>query len=146
MVVVQAGLTRVVIPKIGTMMAAYLGMGCALMAYIGYGAAPSGWVLYLAMIPGALAGFFMPAMQGIMTNRIDAAQQGELQGLLASANALTSVIGPPLMTQVFAAFSDKDAALQIPGAPFYLAAVLTGISLVVLVSLFRRMLRDEEQG
>jgi len=77
-----------------------------------------------------LQGFVMPAINGIMSGQIPANSQGELQGGVASMSSLTSILSPPLMTWVFAAFSRDDAAYYFPGAPFALAAVLTTVGLL----------------
>jgi len=44
---------------------------------------------------------------------------------VASLYSLSSIFGPPLMTQVFGYFSRGDAALHFPGAAFLTAALLT---------------------
>lgn len=137
MVLVQGYLTRIVIPRIGASAAAYVGLGFSIAAYLGYAFAPAGWMMYVVMVPGALSGFTMPALQGIMTARMTANTQGELQGAIASANALTAVIGPPLMTQLFGYFSGVSAPIHFPGAAFFAAAVLTGTSLLLLHRIFR---------
>jgi DHA1 family tetracycline resistance protein-like MFS transporter len=141
MVFVQGYLTRIVIPRIGPSAAAYVGLGFSLAAYLGYAFAPSGWMMYVVMLVGALSGFTTPALQAIMTSRVAANTQGELQGAIASANALTAVIGPPLMTQLFGYFSSGAAPLYLPGAAFLAAAVLTATSLALLHRIFgsRRM-------
>jgi MFS transporter, DHA1 family, tetracycline resistance protein len=136
MVLVQGFLTRIVIPRTGPPAAAYLGLGFALLSYLGYAFAPAGWVMYLVMVPGALSGFTMPALQAIMTARMAANTQGELQGAVASANALTAVIGPPLMTQLFGYFSSGTAFVYFPGAAFFAAALLTLASLLLLRRIF----------
>jgi MFS transporter, DHA1 family, tetracycline resistance protein len=74
-------------------------------------------------------------MQGLMSDKVDEDAQGELQGAVASMISLTSIVGPILMTRVFAHFSD-DKGLQFPGAPFLLATVLAllGIGLYLIVT------------
>ena len=65
-----------------------------------------------ALIPvGALGGFTLPALQGIMSRTLPPNAQGELQGAIASAGGLAMIIGPPIATQVFAAFIE-------PGSPW----------------------------
>src|SRR5207245_708781 len=44
--------------------------------------------------------------------------QGELQGAVAGLYSLSSIVGPPLMTQVFGHFSARSAGLYFPGAAF----------------------------
>ena len=135
-VLVQGYLTRIVIPRVGPSVAAYVGLGFALVAFLGYAFAPSGWMMYVVMLLGALSGFTMPALQAIMTSRMAANTQGELQGAIASANALTAVIGPPLMTQLFGYFSSSAAPVYFPGAAFLAAAMLTATSLALLHRIF----------
>ncbi len=136
MVFVQGYLTRIVIPRVGPSVAAYVGLGFSLVAYLGYAFAPYGWMMYVVMLIGALSGFTMPALQAIMTSRVAANTQGELQGAIASANALTAVIGPPLMTQLFGYFSSDAAPVHFPGAAFLAAALLTATSLALLHRIF----------
>jgi DHA1 family tetracycline resistance protein-like MFS transporter len=63
-------------------------------------------------------------LQTIMTQLVDATEQGRLQGALASLVGLASLIGPIVFTQIFAVFIGRRANLSLPGAPFLLAAVL----------------------
>ncbi len=126
----QAVLLQRVVPVLGQYKAALIGFVFCILSFIGYALSTSSWMLYMFMIPGALQGFVMPAINGIMSGQIPANAQGELQGGVASMSSLTSILSPPLMTWVFAAFSRDDAAYYFPGAPFALAAVLTVVGLL----------------
>jgi len=139
--IVQGGLTRLVIPKFGERRAAFFGAGIAIVSYLAYGLATDGWMIY-AIIPfGALAGFTGPALQGIMSRTVPADAQGQLQGAVGSINGISMMIGPLLMTQTFAAFSEEGAAFHFPGAPFVLASLLTAVALVPLFSAIGRVQR-----
>ena len=59
-----------------------------------------------------------------MTRSVDATEQGRLQGALASLVGLASLIGPTAFTQIFAISISTRADWSIPGAPFFLAAIL----------------------
>lgn len=126
----QAVLLQRVVPVLGQYKAALIGFVFCILSFVGYALSTSSWMLYMFMIPGALQGFVMPAINGIMSGQIPANSQGELQGGVASMSSLTAILSPPLMTWVFSAFSSADAALYFPGAPFALAAVLTTIGLL----------------
>jgi DHA1 family tetracycline resistance protein-like MFS transporter len=65
-----------------------------------------------------------------MSNRIPDDAQGELQGVLASSQAVTTVISPIMMTQIFGAFTAADAAIYLPGAPFLAAAALMVLAVI----------------
>jgi DHA1 family tetracycline resistance protein-like MFS transporter len=78
-----------------------------------------------------------PSMNALASQRAPANAQGELQGAVAMLYSLSSIAGPPLMTQVFGHFSHLDAVVYFPGAPFVLAAILT----LGCAALFWRALR-----
>lgn len=138
MAVAQGVLTRVLIPALGgERRAALAGMGCALLAYLGYGFATQGWMMYVVGLTTFLFALTYPSMNAIASQQIPANAQGELQGAIACLYSLSSIVGPPLMTQVFAHFSAPAARPYFPGAAFLTAAVLT----IGCASLFVRALR-----
>lgn len=142
MVVVQGYLTRVVIPKTGERTTALVGMVCGAVGYLGYAFATQGWMLYIALVPGALAGFTTPSLQGLMTRAVPKNAQGELQGALGSLNSVASILGPLVMTQLFASFTHDAAFWYFPGAPFVLAAILTVVSMVVFGFSQKRVVKE----
>lgn len=139
--IVQGGLTRIVIPAIGERRAAFLGLFIAIVAYVGYGLATEGWMIYAIIPIGALGGFTGPALQGIMSRTVPADAQGELQGAIGSINGVSMIIGPLLMTQIFAYFSGDGAPIYLPGAPFLAAAGLTILALFPLFEAIGRIRR-----
>ena len=101
---------------------------------IGYGFGSAGFLM-LALIPhgiGALIGIVPlalwaiadPAMQGAMSRRVGADEQGRLQGATASVQSIAQLVGPFLFTLTFAYFIAPSAPLMLPGAPFLVAAGL----------------------
>ena len=58
---------------------------------------------------------------------------GELQGALSSLSSITAILGPLLMTQLFAWYSAPDAAFYFLGMSFIAAAALTALCLLVFV-------------
>ncbi|MDH5726466.1 MAG: hypothetical protein OEY60_13435, partial [Nitrospira sp.] len=73
-------------------------------------------------------GLVGPANQSLMTRRVNSAEQGQLQGAIASINGVTGLIGPTLFTQAFASFIRSDSvpspSFEFPGAPFILASLM----------------------
>ncbi len=138
---VQGGLTRIVIPKFGERRVAFFGAGIAIITYLAYGLASAGWMIYAIIPIGALAGFTGPALQGIMSRTVPADAQGQLQGAIGSINGVGMMLGPVLMTQTFAAFSEAGAPFHFPGAPFILASALTVIAIVPLFLAIGRIQR-----
>ncbi len=134
MAIVQGGLIRIVIPKIGAPRAALLGFASAAMAYIGIGLAPNGMTVYFWCFVSALSGFVMPSIQTLLAARVPANQQGELQGVMASVASVGAIIGPLLMTQTFAAFTGPDAITYFPGAAFVVAGMLSILAICVFLA------------
>jgi len=137
--IVEGGLTRLVIPALGEARAALLGASVAIIAYLGYSIATEGWMIYVLVAFGAFAGFATPALQGIMSKSAPANAQGALQGAIGSLNGVAMILGPLMMTQVFASFSERKDALYFPGAPFLLAACLTFLAFIPLLTAIRRL-------
>jgi DHA1 family tetracycline resistance protein-like MFS transporter len=90
--------------------------------------------LALILTPiSALGVVVTPALQAIMSRRIDDDAQGALQGVLGSLHALAAIIAPLVMTSVFAAFTREGAAIHLPGAPFVLSMALILVGLLVFL-------------
>ena len=140
LVLVQGGLTGPIIKKFGESKAAIFGLFFGLPAYLLFAFAPQDAFVYVGIVIGALSGFAFPAMQQMMSARIDEDAQGELQGAIASTVSLTSVIGPIIMTTTFGMFADKQG-LYFPGAPFLLGAGLMLVALAISVVTIQRHYR-----
>ncbi|HET7757310.1 MAG TPA: TCR/Tet family MFS transporter, partial [Steroidobacteraceae bacterium] len=126
MAIAQGVLTRVLIPWLGgERRAAAAGMAAAVIAYLGYAAASEGWMMYAVSLSTCVFALTYPSMNALASQQIPADAQGELQGAVASLYSLSSIAGPPLMTQVFGYFSRADAVVHLPGAAFLTAALLT---------------------
>ena len=120
----QALLVGPLIPWLGEHRAALWGMWVDFATLAGLGLVTSGWMA-LALTPiTALGGVTTPALQAILSRNTPADAQGELQGVLASLNAIAMIAAPLMMTATFAAFTAPDAAIHAPGAPFLLAALM----------------------
>jgi MFS transporter, DHA1 family, tetracycline resistance protein len=134
---VQAGLTRVVNPKLGNAKSVYVGLifyalGLALFAF-----ATQSWMMFVFLVPYCLGGIAQPALQSIITGQVPANEQGELQGSLTSLMSLTTIFGPLIMTHLFAYFTRPNGDIYFPGAPFLLGAVLMVVSVVLAVAELR---------
>ena len=130
---VQGGLIRIVVPRVGEPRAAVIGMTAMIVAFALYCLAANGAMVYLAIVVGSIAGLAYPSLNGIMSKNVAADAQGSLQGVVASLTSLGSIIGPPAFTQAFAFFSSDAAPFYLPGAPFALAGVLSALALLLFV-------------
>ena len=144
MVVVQAGLVGPVMAWLGEVRVILWALVLDLAVLAAFALAGQGWMVWVLTPIAALGSIATPAIAGYMSRRAGDDQQGELQGVMASVNALSIIVAPLAMTQVFFWFTREGAAVQFPGAPFVLALVL----MVVALGMFRAGLRtgDENAG
>lgn len=135
----QLTLIRFAVPRIGERRSALIGILFGALGYVGFGLSTEGWMMYAWLATWYFAAVVMPSTNGYMSRRIDAGAQGELQGAIACLFSLSSILGPPLMAQLFARFSAADAAVRLPGAAFFAAAALTlGCFAIYLTVTWRR--------
>ena len=137
--VVQGGLIGPVVRRLGERRSVLAGLACETIAYALYAFAPTG-ILFLCAIPfGALAGLYTGAAQSLMTQRVGAHEQGELQGAGSSLMGLVGLIGPGLFTVSFALGIAATAAggAVLPGAPFYVAALMTAGAFAIALKVAR---------
>lgn len=131
MALTQALLVAPMIRRIGERRTAAVGMGLEVVSYGFYGLATSGfWALVFTPI-AALGGVTGPSLQAMMSRAVPENQQGELQGVNSSLNALAMIISPLVMTWVFGFFTSASAPLYLPGAPFLLSATVM-VAVVIL--------------
>ena len=141
-VIVQGWLIRIVLATFGEVRTALLGVFVNIVGLVGLGFATEGWVAYVLMPVVALGAIVSPALTGLMSNQISDDAQGELQGAMTSVSAITIIISPVLMTQLFGYFAGPQTPIYLPGAPFLAAAILTLLSLIPLaIGLSRREMR-----
>ena len=130
---VQGLLIRIIIPKIGEYNTMITGIIFNICGCLLFSMASEGWMLLCFIIPYSLGGIAGPAIQGILSNQIPDNEQGQLQGALTSIMAATGIIGPLMMTSIFAYFTAENAPIYFPGAPFVTGAVLVAICLFLIL-------------
>lgn len=129
--VVQGGLIRPAMKLLGQNKSVFAGLSFYVIGFVLFAFANKGWMMFAFMIPYALGGIAGPAIQGILAGKVPSNEQGELQGALTSLMSLTSILGPILMTGLFAWFTEESAPVYFPGAPFMMGALLTLVSLFI---------------
>lgn len=96
------------------------------------------WILYAGLIPYCLSGIAGPSLQGYISSQVPANAQGELQGSVTSIISLSAIAGPPLMTNLYAGFSDKNALMHFPGAAFFLGMLFAVTSFLICLKHIRK--------
>jgi DHA1 family tetracycline resistance protein-like MFS transporter len=101
------------------------------VGYVGYATATATWMMFAWLASMFFAAIVMPVTNALMSHRIEANAQGELQGAVASLYSLSSIVGPPLMSYLFGYFSSPAAPVHMPSAAFVAAAILTVLAIGV---------------
>ena len=130
---VQVFVLRMILARFGESPTAILGMFISLFTFIGIVFIENSFVVFAALPVVALGAMVGPSLQGIMADRVADDEQGELQGVFASILALSSIISPLLMTYTFKGFTQSNAAIYFPAAPFVVSATLTAIALAMFL-------------
>ena len=138
--IVQGGLIRIIIQKLGQHKSVYVGLSLYAIGFTLFAFASETWMMFAFMIPYALGGIAGPSIQGIISHHVPPNEQGELQGALTSLMSATSIFGPLLMTYLFSYFTSAAAPFRFPGAPMLFGAALT----IVSAFLAFRTLRQEQ--
>lgn len=138
-IIVQGGLIRLIIPRLGQRKSVIIGFMIYSIGLLLFALANTGWLLIASIFPYCMGGIAGPSLQGIISGQVDANEQGELQGGLTSLMSATSIVGPPLMTGIFAHFTAPKAAVFFPGAPFILGSFLMLISALLAWRCFHRI-------
>jgi len=136
--IVSGGLVGPYVKKFGERFSLTSGLFYGTLGFVGFGLAWKGWMMLAAIPLIALWGVAGPAMQSLMSQRVDASSQGKLQGAINSLRAVTGMTGPLVFTQVFAWAIAKNRTVHVPGAAYYLAAVLLVLAMGMAMVVTRR--------
>ncbi len=122
-IVVNAVLVGRSVKSLGERRTLLLGLGCGVTGFVIYGLADSGWLFLVGLPVSALWGLAAPATQALITRQVGPQVQGRIQGALMSLTSLAGILGPLVFANVFALFVGSSAPAEIPGAPWFVAAV-----------------------
>jgi len=139
-IVVHGCVIRIIIPQIGQRATVFTGIILYAIGFLLLAFATEGWMIYVFLVPYMLGDITLPSMQSIMSNQVLLNEQGELQGALTSLIALASIIGPFIMTSIFAYFTNPEkTGFYFPGAPMILGSILTVVSIGFVAKSFKKM-------
>ena len=128
--IVQGALIRPLIGILGERMMVFVGLIGGIIGFTAYGIVDNDKMFMASTVLFCTMGFFSAAIQGLMSKRMDPSTQGQLSGANSSLNGIAGMIGPILFTTVFRTTIDPDGGFYLPGAPFFLAAIVLGIGLL----------------
>ncbi len=129
--IVQGGLVKYIVRKLGEEKTIVVGMLFWTIGLILFATAFESWMMFAYILPYCLGGVAGPTLQGLISNVVPNNFQGQLQGTITSVISLTSIAGPPLMTYVFYRFTGDNPILNFSGAPFAAGAVFMVTALIL---------------
>lgn len=129
--VTMAGLVGPTVKRFGERKALFAGLSFGALGFALFGWAPVGWIFLAAIPVNALWGLAGPPSQSMMTRRVSASEQGELQGALSSLRGLAMIFGPGIFSATFAACIAPGR--WFPAGPWYLAALILVVALALAV-------------
>ena len=145
MALVQGGLIRVALARLGERGTILFGLAFNAAAFVVLALLTSGPAALLFTPVTALGAVVTPALQGRMSRIAHADQQGELQGAITSVRAVAAIFSPLVMTSVFYAFTTPPGP-HLPGAAFLLSAALMCVCIAIWTARPRRVPVPEESA
>ncbi|MGI8957120.1 MAG: TCR/Tet family MFS transporter [Chthoniobacterales bacterium] len=130
-VLISGGMVRPLVARLGERRTLYLGYLLGAVGMVLMGWAGSAFVFMIGVTVMSLWALAGPAAQGMMTHRVSASEQGELQGAISSLRAIAMLLGPGLFSFTFAWFINAKHGWTLPGAPWYLAAALLFVAMAL---------------
>jgi DHA1 family tetracycline resistance protein-like MFS transporter len=120
----QVALVKPMVARLGERGAMLAGLLCGAAGMAIFGTATTGTLFAIGTPLMALWGLAPAAAQSIMTRRVSASEQGELQGALGSLAGLASLLGPGLFTLTYARSINRHGAGNLPGAAWLLSTLM----------------------
>ncbi len=142
---VQAGLTRVINPRIGNENSIYLGLSMYTLGLILFAFATQSWMMFAFLVPYCLGGICGPSLQSVISGHVPSNQQGELQGALTSLMSLTTIIGPLIMNSTFSYFTTSKAPFYFPGIHFLIGAICMLLSIWITYRVLSREKKERPE-
>ncbi|HSP45668.1 MAG TPA: TCR/Tet family MFS transporter, partial [Chthoniobacterales bacterium] len=130
-IVISSWIVPGMVSRFGERRTLYIGQFFGALGMVLAGLARTGTFFFLSIPVMMLWTISSPAAQGMMTRRVSESEQGELQGAIGSLCSLAWIIGPGLFTFTFAYFIDPVKGWNVPGAPWYLGAVLLFVAMLM---------------
>lgn len=132
--VVQGVLVGPVIARLGQRGAVMFGLTIEVVIFGVLGFISSGTITLILTPLMALGNVGLPALQGIIAQKTPDDSQGEMQGVLSSISSIAMIMGPLVLTQIFAWATRDDGPIYLPGAPFLLSGILMTVAVLLFVN------------
>jgi DHA1 family tetracycline resistance protein-like MFS transporter len=129
--IIMAVVIGPVVKRFGERRALFAGLLLGALGFALFGWAPTGWLFLIAIPINCLWALAGPPSTSMMTQRVSASEQGQLQGAIGSVRSIAMIVGPSIFSVTFAFFIAPGRRFHLPGAPWYLAALLLLVALAL---------------
>lgn len=123
--------------RLGERWAMIVGVGLFFCSQTLFALATTSALFLAGHVVNALGGIGTPAFNAVISRRVAADRQGELQGAIGSLQGLSGLIGPLVYSASFAYVTSPAAAWKLTGAPFFISAALALAALVLTARIVR---------
>ena len=127
-VVVQGGIVRPLVKRLGERRAIAIGATAGALGFFLYGIATSETLFWVGALVYAPAGLFNPSLLGLISRRVGPSEQGQVQGANSSLTGIAGMVGPALFTTAFSTAIRPGGAMHLPGLPFLLSSALFALA------------------
>ncbi len=135
-IIYGAFLVKPAVAKLGERGAVTIGLIGGAIGYSMIGLSRTGLLLWLGIPVLNMMTFAWPAAQSIMSHKASPSEQGQLQGAINSLRGIAGLLGPGIFTYIFS--KSISTGIHIPGTPFYTAAAMLLVALVLAQSAARQ--------
>ena len=136
--IVQGGMVGFTMKKLGELKTVYLGLSMYLIGLVLFTFANQPWMMFAFTAIYAAGGIGPPAIQGILSTRIPANEQGELQGIMTSMQSLSIIINPLCTPPLFYYFTTSGTPYYFPGVIFAFSALLVLVGALIILPAMRK--------
>jgi MFS transporter, DHA1 family, tetracycline resistance protein len=128
-IIYGAFLVKPVVAKLGERRAMTFGLIGGALGYSMIGLSKTGLFLWIGIPFLNMMSFTWPAAQSLLSRQTSPSEQGQLQGAINSLRGIAGLFGPGLFTLIFSI--SIGSGIHIPGSPFYTAAAMLLVALIL---------------
>jgi DHA1 family tetracycline resistance protein-like MFS transporter len=140
--IVQFVLAGRIAARIGAARMAMLGVAVDATSMVVLAFTSTAWLIFPLLAPLSFGSIAIPALQSLMSRKVDSTQQGRLQGALSSVVALATVISPLACSAVYSVTSTS----ALPGAAWLLPSAIYAVTVPIWLMSRRRQRRLLAEG
>jgi len=130
-IIYSALLVRPITKKFGERFAIVFGLIGGAIGYLGLGLSNTGLLIWFAIPFLNLMAVTWPAAQALMSKSAAKTEQGHLQGAINGLRGAAGIVGPQIFTWIFAYSVGERAVVNLPGSPFYMAALMLLVAIPI---------------